>query len=108
VGGPTTPSCSSGVPVGSTPAASAKKWSGVRLLARSASLASAAHPPRVLVGRSARASVRAGTLTFTAALDARARQALSRHRRLALLVQIQLTSPQGEKLTLSRSVLLLT
>lgn len=78
----------------------------VELLASRASLASAGHSPQVQVGRAVRASLRAGTVTFTVALDARARHALRAHRRLALSVRIVLVPAQGAAATITRSVVL--
>jgi hypothetical protein len=77
----------------------------VALLAARASLASAGHHQKVQVGRTDRSSLRAGTVTFAVALDARARRALRVHGRLALTVKILLTSAHGTTVTLSRHVL---
>ncbi|MGD0453803.1 MAG: hypothetical protein ABSB69_09395 [Solirubrobacteraceae bacterium] len=76
----------------------------VELLALSASLASAGHSAHVQVGRVVRASLQAGTVTFTVALDARARHALRVHRRLALSVRIVLSPAHGSAVTITRSV----
>jgi len=76
----------------------------VELLARSASIASAGHSSRVRVGRLVRSSLRAGTVTFTVALDAAARHALRLHGHLALSVKIVLTAAHGAPLTITRSV----
>jgi plastocyanin len=76
----------------------------IDLFAQSASLAKAKHSARVRVGRFVRSSVRAGKLSFTVVLNARARHALKRHRRLALSVKITLTPLYGEALTVTRSV----
>lgn len=75
----------------------------VELLAGHASLASA---QGVQVGRTLRSSLPAGRVPFSVSLDARARRALRRARRLALTVRIVLTPPQGAAVTVSRSVLL--
>jgi hypothetical protein len=76
----------------------------VDLLAARASLASAGHT-RVRVGRLVRNSLHAGTITFSVALDRRARRALRRHGRLALTVRIVLAPVHGAALTVTRSVL---
>ncbi|MGO9322150.1 MAG: hypothetical protein ACLQBY_15295 [Solirubrobacteraceae bacterium] len=76
----------------------------VELLASGGSLASAGHSSHVQVGRVVRASVQAGAVTFTAALDAKARHALRTHRRLALSVRIVLSPAHGAGLTITRSV----
>ncbi len=76
----------------------------VQLLATRASLASAAHPSWVQVGRLVRSSLPAGTLTFTVKLDSRARHALHARRRLALSAKILLTSAHGSAVTITRAV----
>jgi plastocyanin len=76
----------------------------VNLLANSATLSRAAHPKRVIVGRFARESVKAGTQSFSVKLDAKARRALSHRHRLALTVRIVLTPFYGEATTVTRSV----
>ncbi len=77
----------------------------VELLASRASLASAPHTPTVPVGHSTRSSLRAGTVSFTVILSAKARRALRAHGRLALSVRILLSSANGAKLTVTRGVL---
>lgn len=72
--------------------------------ASSASLAKAKHSTRVRVGRFVRGSVSAGRVSFVVVLNARARNALKRHHRLALTVTITLTPFYGEPTTLARSV----
>jgi plastocyanin len=77
----------------------------VDLLARRSSLAASGHGSgRVRVGRLVRSSLPAGSVHFAVALDRRARNALRRHRRLALTVTIRLTAG-GQAATLTRSVL---
>jgi plastocyanin len=76
----------------------------VALLARSASLAKAGRPQQVRVGRLVRASLRAGKVSFTVPLGAKAKHALRLHRRLALTVAIVLTPAHGAGVTLTRSV----
>ncbi len=80
----------------------------IELLAGRASLAGAARAARatVEVGSSLRSSLRAGLLSFSVALDRRARRALHRAHRLALTVRIELTPAQGAAITADRSVLL--
>ena len=68
-------------------------------------LARAKHSTRVRVGRFVRGSVSAGKLSFAVKLNARARNALKRHRRLALSVKIALTPFYGEPMTVTRSVI---
>ena len=77
----------------------------IDIFAKSASLAKAGHATRVRVGRLVRGSVSAGKLSFVVKLNAKARSALKRHRRLALTVKITLTPVHGEPLTVTRSVL---
>ncbi len=76
----------------------------IDVFAKSASLAKAKHTARVRVGRLIRSSVSAGRLSFSVKLDAKARRALKRHRRLALTVQITLTPLHGEPLTVNRAI----
>jgi plastocyanin len=76
----------------------------VDVFAKSAALAKAGRSTRVRVGRLARGSVPAGNLSFIVKLDAKARSALKRHRRLALTVRISLTPFYGESTTVTRSV----
>jgi plastocyanin len=79
----------------------------VDLLAKSASLARRGHSSKqVTVGRLVRASVSAGKVQFSIALNARGKSALRRHHRLALIVKIMLTPPSGNATTLTRSVVL--
>jgi plastocyanin len=76
----------------------------VDLLARSASLAGARHRPLAQVGRLVRPSLQAGKVSFTVGLNARARRALRRHRRLALTARISLSPLHGSAVTVARSV----
>jgi plastocyanin len=76
----------------------------IDVFAKSASLAKAKRPTRVRVGRLVRGSVSAGIEPFAVKLDAKARAALKRHRKLGLSVRIVLTPFYGEPLTVTRSV----
>lgn len=76
----------------------------VDVFARSTLLTGAGHSTHVRVGRLVRSTVSAGKLSFAVKLDARARSALKRHRRLALTVKITLTAAHGEPVTVTRSV----
>jgi hypothetical protein len=76
----------------------------IDVFATRASLAAAKRSPRVRVGRFLRSSVRAGKFSFSVALNARARHALRRRRRLPLTVKITLAPLYGEARTISRSV----
>jgi plastocyanin len=78
----------------------------VDLLAKSASLAKGGHPAQVTVGRLVRSALRAGRVSFTVPLSAKARRALARHGRLALSVKIVLNAAQGSAVTITRSVAL--
>jgi plastocyanin len=78
----------------------------VDLLAKSASLAKAGHPAQVRVGRLQRSSLQPGKVSFTVALDARAKRALGTHRRLALTVKIVLVPKHGSAVTVTRGVVL--
>jgi hypothetical protein len=78
----------------------------VDLLAKSASLAAARRSAPVRVGRFVRASVSAGKVSFSVALNARGKSALRRHHRLAITVKITLTPTQGAAVTVNRSVVL--
>jgi plastocyanin len=80
----------------------------VDLFASGASLARAEHSSRQRVGRLVRSSLRAGAVSFTVSLNARAKHALSHKRRLALIVAITLTPPHGKALVLQRNVVLHT
>jgi hypothetical protein len=78
----------------------------VQLLALRASLARAGRSSRVQVGRVVRTALRAGTLSYTVALDAKARRALRMRGRLPLSVEIVLTPEHGSAVTITRSVVL--
>jgi plastocyanin len=76
----------------------------IGLFAKRAALGRASGPSHVRVGQLVRSSVPAGRFSFRVKLDASARRALRRHRRLALSVRITLTPTEGEPLTLTRAV----
>ncbi len=76
----------------------------VDLFAKGASLGQHKHLMRVRVGGLLRSSVSAGKLVFAVKLDAKARRALKRHRRLALTVKITLTPLHGEPLTVTHAI----
>jgi len=76
----------------------------VGLFAAGASLTKVGHSPPVRVGRLVRSSLAAGSVTFSVSLDAKGRQALHRHRRLALSVKITLTPVHGAAAKITRSV----
>jgi plastocyanin len=76
----------------------------VDVFAKNASLAKAKHFGSVRVGRFVRSSVSAGKVPFVVKLNVKARNALKRHRRLALSVKIVLTPFYGEALTVTRTV----
>ncbi len=75
----------------------------VDLIATTASLAKAGHATQV-VGRFVSASVSAGQRSFSVKLNAKARQALKRHHRLALTVKITLTPLHGAAVTITRGI----
>ena len=76
----------------------------IDIFTKSAFLAKAGHMTRVRVGQLVRGSVSAGKLSFAVKLNAKARSALERHRRLALTVKITLTPVNGQPLTVTRSM----
>jgi plastocyanin len=76
----------------------------VDVFARGVSLGKARRAGRVRVGRLARGAVSAGTLAFLVRLDAQARRALKRHRRLGLVVRVTLTPPSGSPTSVTRTV----
>jgi plastocyanin len=78
----------------------------VDALARAAGVARANHLAQVRVGRLVRSSLKAGRVSFAVVVDARARRALRRHRRLALQLRLTLTSPGGQALTRTLAVVL--
>jgi plastocyanin len=77
----------------------------VDVFAKSASLASAQRSKRVRVASLVRSSVPAGAVAFRVRLDAAARRALKRHRRLALLARITLTPLYGSPTVVTRTIL---
>jgi hypothetical protein len=78
----------------------------VGLFAAGASLAKAAHPARVRVGRVVRSPLPEGSVSFSTPLSANGKAALRRHRRLALTVKITLTPQHGSAVTITRGVVL--
>jgi plastocyanin len=78
----------------------------VDLLAKRAVVAPKSGASTVRVGRLVRPSIRAGRLSFTVALNAKARAVLARRRRLALIVKVVLTPPHGSSSSTSRNVVL--
>jgi plastocyanin len=76
----------------------------IDLFAKRAALAGAKRPARARVGRLVRGPLSAARLSFSVKLDARARRALRRHRRLALTVKVTLTPVHGEPFTVTRAV----
>jgi plastocyanin len=77
----------------------------VDLLSKRASLARSGGAP-IRVGRLVRSSLRGGRLSFLVPLDARARRALVRHRRLPLTVKIVIVPLQGSPSSTTRSIVL--
>jgi plastocyanin len=78
----------------------------IELLAGRASLARAGASAEVRVGKLERGSLRAGTVRFAVALNARARRALARDGHLRLAVEVVLTPPGGHAARLRRGVVL--
>jgi plastocyanin len=79
----------------------------IDLLARSSSLSGHGHSTKqVNVGRLVRASVSAGKLSFSVALDARARNALRRSHKLALTVRVMLTPGVGALVSQTHAIVL--
>jgi plastocyanin len=76
----------------------------VNVFAKSASLGKAKHSTRVRVGRFVRSSVSAGNVSFVVKLNAKTRNALKRHHRLALTVKITLTPIYGEPFSVTRTI----
>ncbi len=76
----------------------------MQLFASGLSLGRAGHASRVQVGLLARSPLRAGTATFTVALDARATRSLHVHGHLALTIKILLAAAHGSTLTIMRAV----
>jgi plastocyanin len=86
------------------PAADAGGRLEVDLLARAASIAKTKRLASVVVGRLVRSASPVGKVSFTVKLNAKARSALGRHRKLALTVRITLTPKQGAAVTATRAV----
>jgi plastocyanin len=76
----------------------------VELFAKGASLARTGRSAQVLVGRLVRSSVRAGTVSFSVTLSAKAKRTLLRRRRLALTVKIVLEPAHGAATIVTRAV----
>jgi plastocyanin len=77
----------------------------VEALSGAAQLAGA-HRSQVRVGRLVRSSLPAGKTSFSVSLDARARHALQKRRRLALTVRLSLIAPSGTASTRTVSMVL--
>ncbi len=78
----------------------------VDLLAKGASLAKTRHASSVRVGRLVRSSVSAGKVSFSVALTAAGKRALTRKHRLSLAVKIVITPTHGAPVSIARSVVL--
>jgi plastocyanin len=78
----------------------------IDLLASRASMAKAGAAKPARVGRLVRSSLHAGKLSFSVPVNARARGALARHRRLTLTVKIVLTPLQGSPTSTTRNIAL--
>lgn len=76
----------------------------VDLFAQSAALAKAKRRAPVRVGHLVRSALSAGKLPFSVRLNARARRAIRRRRRLALTVKVIVTPAHGEPVTATRAV----
>jgi hypothetical protein len=76
----------------------------VDLFAAEAAVAEASHHAQVRIGRLVRSSLRAGHVSFAAALSAKGRAALRRHGRLALTVKLTLTPQRGSAVTVNRVI----
>jgi plastocyanin len=78
----------------------------IDLIAKTASLAKARHekPISTVVGRLVRRSVSAGKVSFSIALNAKAKRALRRHHKLALTAKITLTPLTGAADVLTRLI----
>ncbi len=76
----------------------------IDLLAKGSSLRKGGRSAAVRVGRLLRGSVSAGTVPFAVKLDAAARRALKRLRRLALTVRVTLTPAHGRATTITYGV----
>jgi plastocyanin len=78
----------------------------VELLASAASLARAGSAAQARVGRSVRASLPEGKVSFAVPLVARAKRALHRHGHLRLSVKVIVTPPSGPATTITRHVVM--
>jgi hypothetical protein len=78
----------------------------VGLSAGSASVANAHRPAQVRVGRLMRSLLHAGTVSFAVPLTPKAKQALARHRRLALTLKVRLVPVHGSAVGVARKVVL--
>jgi plastocyanin len=78
----------------------------VDLLAKGASLAKTRHASSVRVGRLVRSLVSAGKVSFSVALTAAGKRALTRKHRLSLTVKIVITPTRGAPVSIARSVVL--
>ncbi len=76
----------------------------VDVFAKGTALGRGRHPARVRVGRLVRGSVSSGGTALLVRLDAAARHALKRHRRLALVVRVTLTPLYGSPTSVTRTV----
>jgi hypothetical protein len=77
----------------------------IGVYATGASLAKTRHSTLLRVGRLVHTRVAAGNVPFVVKLDARARSALKRHRRLRLNLKITLTPFYGQPFTVTRTVI---
>jgi plastocyanin len=78
----------------------------VRAFARRSALSGGRSNAQVEVGRQLRSSVSATTVTFAAALNATARRALRRSRRLSISLRLTVTPDEGKAYTATRTVVL--
>jgi hypothetical protein len=76
----------------------------VDLLAARSALAGTGHSPHVLAGQLVRSHLAAGSVSFAVHLNARARRALARGRRLTLSVRVVLRPLVGATVTVPRTV----
>ena len=78
----------------------------VELLASTASLARAGSAAQARVGKTVRASLPEGKVSFAVPLNARAKRALHRHRRMRLSVKVSVTPLSGPAVTITRHVVM--
>jgi hypothetical protein len=78
----------------------------IDLFVRSPVLARAGHGALVKIGRLVVSHVHAGAVSFSVALSRTAREALARHRRLAVSVRVALQAAGAKPVTVARAVLL--